>query len=160
MEHVDFDRARALANFVYLASAAPGIPLSVIARSIERTYNEPEHYKYGQHDDYMWALGSDALVKNQQWQCELARAEPRRKRRGQSWREGVHRQWRETGVTNICHTCMSTKNMVIDHRMSLSNGGTNKLENLQPLCHRCNVAKGKIPFDIGGDSMARPWEVE
>lgn len=40
-----------------------------------------------------------------------------------------------------CSICGKSGKMVIDHIVPLSRGGTNDIENLQPLCHSCNVKK-------------------
>ena len=41
-----------------------------------------------------------------------------------------------------CVKCGSTKNLEVDHKVSLANGGTNHISNLQPLCQDCNRRKG------------------
>ena len=41
-----------------------------------------------------------------------------------------------------CVKCGSTKNLEVDHKVSLANGGTNELDNLQTLCQDCNRRKG------------------
>ena len=41
-----------------------------------------------------------------------------------------------------CVKCGSTKNLEVDHKVSLANGGTNKMANLQTLCQDCNRRKG------------------
>ena len=38
-----------------------------------------------------------------------------------------------------CELCEGTKNLVIDHRIPLSQGGTNDLDNLRTLCASCNA---------------------
>ena len=41
-----------------------------------------------------------------------------------------------------CVKCGSTKNLEVDHKVSLANGGTNHIDNLQTLCQDCNRRKG------------------
>ena len=41
-----------------------------------------------------------------------------------------------------CVKCGSKKNLEIDHVVPLARGGSNRLENLQLLCQRCNRMKG------------------
>ena len=42
----------------------------------------------------------------------------------------------------ICAHCGVTENLTIDHIIPLAKGGTNDLDNLQPLCKSCNSSKG------------------
>jgi HNH endonuclease len=41
-----------------------------------------------------------------------------------------------------CELCGSTENLVIDHIIALSQGGTNELSNLRTLCQSCNTKQG------------------
>ena len=41
-----------------------------------------------------------------------------------------------------CVKCGSTKNLEVDHKVSLANGGTDHIDNLQTLCRDCNRRKG------------------
>ena len=41
-----------------------------------------------------------------------------------------------------CVKCGSTRNLEIDHKVSLADGGTNHIDNLQTLCRDCNRRKG------------------
>lgn len=43
---------------------------------------------------------------------------------------------------NRCVICLSDKRIEVDHITPLSKGGTNSIDNLQPLCKSCNSAKG------------------
>lgn len=42
----------------------------------------------------------------------------------------------------FCKSCETPYNLTIDHIMPIARGGTNDLENLQPLCKSCNSRKG------------------
>ena len=41
-----------------------------------------------------------------------------------------------------CVNCGSTKNLEVDHKVPLANGGTNEMANLQTHCRDCNRRKG------------------
>lgn len=41
-----------------------------------------------------------------------------------------------------CQMCGTKENITIDHIKPLSLGGNNHIDNLQPLCNRCNAKKG------------------
>ena len=41
----------------------------------------------------------------------------------------------------ICLRCKGKKPLCIDHIMPISRGGTNTIDNVQPLCHECNREK-------------------
>lgn len=43
---------------------------------------------------------------------------------------------------NRCRYCGSTYNLEIDHIYPIAKGGKSTFDNLQTLCHRCNVEKG------------------
>jgi DNA mismatch repair ATPase MutS len=43
-----------------------------------------------------------------------------------------------------CQKCHATKDLSIDHIVSVKNGGGDDLDNLQTLCTRCNSAKGAL----------------
>jgi len=42
-----------------------------------------------------------------------------------------------------CQICGATEMITIDHKIPLSKGGTNLIDNLQPLCRSCNCSKNK-----------------
>jgi len=61
----------------------------------------------------------------------------KRKQTPKSVREAVFKQ-----DNYRCVKCGSTKNLEVDHKVSLANGGANEMANLQTLCQDCNRRKG------------------
>jgi hypothetical protein len=47
----------------------------------------------------------------------------------------------------FCQACGSVENLVIDHILPLSDGGSSEVENLQLLCKFCNGSKGSRDMD-------------
>lgn len=43
-----------------------------------------------------------------------------------------------------CLCCGKKRKLESDHVIALSNGGSNSIENIQPLCHPCNASKGNL----------------
>jgi 5-methylcytosine-specific restriction endonuclease McrA len=41
-----------------------------------------------------------------------------------------------------CAICKKRKKLTIDHIIPLNKGGTNFIDNIQPLCNQCNCSKG------------------
>jgi len=41
-----------------------------------------------------------------------------------------------------CAICKKRKKLTVDHKIPLSKGGTNFINNIQPLCNQCNCSKG------------------
>lgn len=48
----------------------------------------------------------------------------------------------------ICGKELTIENVTIDHIVPISKGGTNAIENLQPLCMRCNNIKSDKPMSV------------
>lgn len=43
---------------------------------------------------------------------------------------------------DCCLFCKSRYKLTVDHKLAIINGGSNKIENMQILCHSCNSKKG------------------
>lgn len=57
------------------------------------------------------------------------------------------KEWKVKVATlgNVCQICRKTEpevKMTIDHIIPVARGGTNRTDNLQPLCVGCNCSKG------------------
>jgi hypothetical protein len=51
---------------------------------------------------------------------------------------------------NICLKCGQSKNLTADHVVPLSKGGSDSIDNIQPLCGICNSEKGTKTIDYRG----------
>lgn len=54
---------------------------------------------------------------------------------------------RHDGKCTICGCAVSKRKMTISHKIPLSEGGTNEIENLQLACWYCNQAKANLSMD-------------
>ena len=45
-------------------------------------------------------------------------------------------------MSGVCELCGSAENLVIDHIIPLSHGGSNDVRNLRTLCQSCNTKEG------------------
>ena len=50
---------------------------------------------------------------------------------------------------NVCKCCLKKQPFEIDHIRALSNGGTNEMKNLQPLCKACHLVKTSDEHEQG-----------
>lgn len=61
----------------------------------------------------------------------------------------TRKQWDDIlgKYNNRCLRCGSTEKIQMDHVVSISNGGRHDVDNVQPLCQKCNCSKGKKNID-------------
>lgn len=52
----------------------------------------------------------------------------------------------------VCACCEAYRPLVVDHIVSVKQGGITEIENLQLLCHRCNGIKGSTTVDYRPDN--------
>jgi hypothetical protein len=50
---------------------------------------------------------------------------------------------------NKCSNCRSDKDLEIDHKLPISRGGTDDIDNLTLLCKECNLKKSNLIFKNG-----------
>ena len=53
-------------------------------------------------------------------------------------------EWQEVLIKfdNLCAHCAKPEKLTVDHVIPLSRGGSNTIDNIQPLCRSCNSRKG------------------
>lgn len=58
-------------------------------------------------------------------------------------------EWRELceRFGNKCLACCQSQKLTVDHVIPISKGGSNFIENIQPLCMKCNLEKGTQSTD-------------
>jgi 5-methylcytosine-specific restriction endonuclease McrA len=57
---------------------------------------------------------------------------------------------------HCCLKCGGKEKLTIDHIIPLSGGGRNSIENIQPLCLRCNSSKNALTEDYRGRPRKQP----
>lgn len=58
---------------------------------------------------------------------------------------------------STCLRCGSQDKMTVDHVVPLVKGGTNYIENIQPLCRSCNASKGAKVRDYRTPKLIAAW---
>lgn len=60
-----------------------------------------------------------------------------------------------------CDTALNVFNTVKDHMISIHRGGSDSIDNVQPICWECNLAKYKTPHDeyVYRGEKPRPFSV-
>lgn len=55
----------------------------------------------------------------------------------------------------VCLCCGEQRKLTADHVIPLSRGGTNDIDNIQPLCRSCNTKKGTKTVDYRKTTVRR-----
>lgn len=115
---------------------------------------------YASNPDYDKAYGKQRRIKHRErdkafirrWEAafpDKVKAKSQRRRARKIGAEGAHSgvEWRSLvdrfgGNCVRCKVHFGLKKLTADHIVPLAKGGSNFIENIQPLCRRCNSAKG------------------
>ena len=75
---------------------------------------------------------------------QVSRAKYRTKQAGYSGPHFTAREWAELveACGGRCLRCGVLDDLTVDHVIPLGRGGSNAIENIQPLCSECNSIKG------------------
>jgi 5-methylcytosine-specific restriction endonuclease McrA len=75
---------------------------------------------------------------------QVSRAKYRAKQAGYKGPHFTGKEWRELVMEcgGRCLRCGSSGDLTVDHIVPLALGGSNTIENVQPLCSECNGIKG------------------
>lgn len=115
-----------------------------------------ESAKRNRDTERAWRRNNEDKVaaSRRKW-CELhpeqKAASSRNVRAQRKGAEGTHtpEEWRELceRYDNKCLCCNEVKPLTVDHVIPLSKGGTNYIDNIQPLCKSCNCRKSTKTID-------------
>jgi 5-methylcytosine-specific restriction endonuclease McrA len=113
----------------------------------ERRQNNPERYKE-YRDRFYWNNWEKVQAKHKKWVAKNPEKnrEYKANRRAKKLQAGGNftaKEFKElcNSFHNVCLCCGSTDRLVADHVMPISRGGTNSIDNIQPLCFSCNAKK-------------------
>lgn len=85
--------------------------------------------------------------------------ERRRARKAENGGSFTVNEWQQLcgRYNNVCLCCgcpASERLLTVDHVVPISKGGTSNIDNIQPLCQRCNLLKGTKGTDYRGRHAA------
>jgi 5-methylcytosine-specific restriction endonuclease McrA len=106
------------------------------------------------HEQNSWRGGVTRYEAHKRWVAKnpkrMAHLKARRYARERG-AEGNHtlEEWEElkARLNNLCANCGEAKPLTKDHIMPLSEGGSDYISNIQPLCRNCNSRKWKFIHD-------------
>ena len=108
---------------------------------------DPEYVKKYHHEKYL-KNKSRLLVLNKKWKSnnpDKKREYKRRRRNLEANASGHHteKEWKDLKdkYGNICLCCKKLVPLTEDHIVPLTKGGSDFIENIQPLCGSCNSKK-------------------
>lgn len=119
-----------------------------------RCYAEYRRDKMQPHEQNSWRGGVTPYEAHKRWVAKnperMAHLKARRYARERN-AAGSHtfEQWAElkTRNENRCAYCGEQKPLTKDHIVPLSEGGSDYIENIQPLCRNCNSRKWKHIYE-------------
>ena len=118
----------------------------------ERDRRNIEKKKYFRLIRILWDNNYNPKPTMTKWRrrCVLKKASRKRMLRMKRAGPFPKKEWEEKLKKHNyrCVFCGTRKKITIDHKVPLCKGGTNKIENLQPLCMRCNQIKNTQIFDV------------
>jgi hypothetical protein len=120
----------------------------------QRRKNDPQYWErhnswLAENEDRVKSLGKEYRKKNRVF---LLTARANQNAKNKNVYGTLERQdWKF--ILEYCDfTCLSCENKTedfhIDHVISMFNGGTNTIDNIQPLCGYCNLKKGRRNYDF------------
>ena len=121
-----------------------------------KVYREANVQKVNQAK-YKWAREHVERVKEIRREVNLRRKDKafqesnlRRARKNKVGGSFSKLEWEELQESygNICISCGSNIRMEADHVIPISKGGVNSIDNIQPLCLKCNRSKGTKIIDF------------
>jgi 5-methylcytosine-specific restriction endonuclease McrA len=146
-EHI----AHAVAHYVEFRSKTRRrvLPIGMTRREYQRLYQIERHDALSAYKRAYYLEHRERLYERQK---AYERANPERKhaiRHNRSARKKKNggtftgAQWRALcdWFGNVCLCCGVSSLLTIDHVVPVAKGGVNSIDNLQPLCGRCNARK-------------------
>ena len=105
------------------------------------------------HSDWRTWVSAKGVTKRACTPCQIATAERYNARKNKSPEQHTKGEWFDKLATYAtCPSCgvdLGTVKVHKDHIVPLFGGGTNGIDNLQPLCEPCNLQKGpKVGFQV------------
>jgi 5-methylcytosine-specific restriction endonuclease McrA len=108
----------------------------------KRKISESNKGKHGGPKSYNWKGGVSRDKKYVSWLKNRRGELLRTKQRGSfAWQDWVYLRNRCNGVCPACGRAEPEIKLTIDHIVPISKGGTNTINNIQPLCRSCNSKK-------------------
>lgn len=128
------------------------LAMSLARKGIKRPHVQVKHSP--ENIEFFRARVTGSLNPN--WKGGLTDDEERWKVKGRIYAHKRRLQEKESGTLTYdqweaikkfyggqCACCGTTEDIQIDHVVPLCNGGTHTAENIQPLCGKCNMKKGR-----------------
>lgn len=113
---------------------------AVVERKLQELTEGYQPREFKSRPEYMRAAREIATHTPQQWYAKL-RSLPK--------------------TCRYCDTALNHFNMVKDHMIAIEAGGSDGIDNVQPLCWECNVEKARTPHDqyVFKGTKPRPFRV-